>query len=387
MELYTTKPKTTINDLLTPYLPQKVLGATSREDFAHKRSYYSHIALDYCTWIQYNQKWLNMLIFDIDYAIAPEDAWFLCINELGLHPSWVCNTSKGVHIGFILRDRVSYEWKKTITLAKKIKVAVTAKLKADERGSHRLYGWWRNPATHTHYYDENQLVSLEDFYHLFPKRTPTHRFKRDLIERKKSTGNFAFKIGCRNDWLWYRAMQITKGKSEYTDPSAVYSLISSMQLYETQYNGIEPLRIEELHRIAQSVALEYNAKGKNFVSTGANTKQKEINEGIMGFDKIKGATPSEYRAEVKRRQKLSAERTTKERKVDMATRREHIDKVNEIRKDATRRKILNCVTGLMVIDYKKKSGAWHYGLISKDTGVSTKTIAKYIKQFKEEGIL
>jgi len=159
-----------------------------------------------------------------------------------------------------------------------------------------------------------------------------------------------------------------------------------MQLYETQYNGIEPLPTEELHRIAQSVALEYNAKGKNFVSTGANTRQKEINEGVMGFEKIKGATPSEYRAEVKRRQKLSAEKINKEI-WNMATRKEHIDKVNEIRKDATRRKILNCVTGLMVIDYKKKSGAWHYGLISKDTGVSTKTIAKYIKQFKEEGIL
>jgi hypothetical protein len=384
MELYTTKPKTTINDLLTPYLPQKVLGATSREDFAHKRSYYSHIALDYCTWIQYNQKWLNMLIFDIDYFITPEDAWFLCINELGLHPSWVCNTSKGVHIGFILRDRVSYEWKKTIALAKKIKVAVTAKLKADERGSHRLYGWWRNPTTHTHYYDEGQLVSLKDFYHLLPKQTPTHRFKRELVERKKQSGDFQFKKGYRNDWLWYRAMQITKGKSEYTDAGAVYSLISSMQVYEVQYNAVEPLPSEELHRIAHSVA-KYNDLGKNWVSTGVNIK-KEINEGRMGFKKIKGATPSEYRAEVKRRQKLSAEKTNKEI-WNMATRKEHIDKVNEIRKDATRRKILNCVTGLMVIDYKKKSGAWHYGLISKDTGVSTKTIAKYIKQFKEEGIL
>lgn len=384
MELYSTQPKTTINDLLLPYLPKRVLGATSREDFALKRPYLSHIALDYCTWIQYNQSWVNMLIFDIDYAITPEDAWLLCVNELGLHPSWVCNTTKGAHIGFILRNKVNYEWHDTIKLIRKIKVAVTAKLKADERGSHRLTGWWRNPATHDHYYDADQLISLKDFYHLLPKRSPTHRFKRELVERKKRSGDFQFREGYRNDWLWYRAMQITKGREEYTDPSAVYALISSMQVYETQYNGIDPLPVDELHRIAHSVA-KYNATGKNWVSTGVNTT-KEINEGIMGFEKIRGLSPEQYRAEVKRRQRLSAEKINKEI-WDMATRKEHIDKLNEDRKKTTRRKILNCVTGLMANDYKKKSGAWHYGKISEETGISTKTIARYIKQFEEEGIL
>jgi len=34
--------------------------------------------------------------------------------------------------------------------------------------------------------------------------------------------------------------------------------------------------------------------------------------------------------------------------VDMATRQEHISKVNEGRKQTTRRKILNCVTGMFV---------------------------------------
>ena len=385
MELYSTQPKTTINDLLIPYLPKRVLGATSREDFALKRPYYSHIALDYCTWIQYNQNWLNMLIFDLDYAITPEDAWFLCVNELGLHPSWVCNTTKGAHIGFILRDRVDYEWQDTIKLAKQIKVAVTAKLDADERGSHRLSGWWRNPAVHTHYYDADQLVSLRDFYHLLPKRSPTHRFKRELVERKKRSGDFQFREGYRNDWLWYRAMQITKGKDEYTDPASVYALISSMQVYEAQYNGVEPLPIEELHRIAHSVA-KYNDLGKNWVSTGVNTK-KEIDEGVMGFERIRGLSPDQYRAEVKRRQRLSAERTTKERSIDMAKLSDHIKSVHESRKQATKRKILNCVKGMFADDYKKKSGAWHYGKISEETGISTKTIARYIKQFEEEGIL
>lgn len=386
MELYSTQPKTTINinDFLIPYLPKMVLGATSREDFALKRQYASHIALDYCTWIQYNQNWLNMLIFDLDYAITPEDVWFLSVNELGLHPSWVCNTTRGAHIGFILRDRVDYEWQDTIKLAKQIKVAVSAKLNADERGSHRLSGWWRNPASHTHYYDADQLISLKDFYHLLPKRSPTHRFKRELVERAKRSGDFAFREGHRNDWLWYRAMQVTKGKNEYADAGAVYALISSMQVYEAQYNRVEPLPVEELRRIAHSVA-KYNDTGKNWVSGGVNTK-KEINEGIMGFEKMKGLSPDQYRAEVKRRQKLSAEKVNREI-WNMATRQEHINRVNESRKQTTRRKILNCVKSMFVDDYKKNSGAWHYGKISEETGISVKTVARYIKQFEEEGIL
>jgi len=325
-----------------------------------------------------------MLIFDLDYPISINDAFYLSCEEVGVCPSWICQTKKGVHVGYVLKDRISYEWKDTIRLAKQIKVAVTKKLNADERGSHRLNGWWRNPATHPHHWDPFQLVSLKDFYHLLPKRSPTHRFKRELVERKKRSGDFNFREGFRNDWLWYRAMQITKGDEKYTDPMAVYALISSMQVYETQYNGVEPLPVEELHRIAQSVA-KYNDLGKNWVSTGGNAK-KEINEGIMGFEKIKGLSPDQYRAEVKRRQRLSAEKINKEI-WDMATRKEHIDKLNADRKKTTRRKILNCVTGLMANDYKKKSGAWHYGKISEETGISTKTIARYIKQFEEEGIL
>jgi predicted transcriptional regulator len=71
----------------------------------------------------------------------------------------------------------------------------------------------------------------------------------------------------------------------------------------------------------------------------------------------------------------------------MATRQENIKKINENRIQTTRRKILNCVKGMFADEYRKKSGAWHYGKISEETGISRQIIAKYIKQFKEEGIL
>jgi len=372
-----------ILSLLLPYLPAKVVGATSRDDFAHKRSYLSFIALDYCTWVQYNQEWVNMLIFDIDYSITIEDAWTLCIEKLGFNPTWVCQTTKGVHIGFILRDRVAYEWDKTVKLTRKIKRAVTEILGADQKGSHRLKGWWRNPAVHTHFYDADQLVSLKDFYHLLPKRSVSHRFHADLIDRQRRTGGFKFRKGFRNDWLWYRAMQITKNKEEYKREEAVFDLIGKMQAYEVQYNDAEPLDIKELHKIAGSVAY-YNREGKNWVS-GGEIQKREIDEGVMGFPKMQGLSEEQYKAETKRRQRLSAIRTNKE--VDMATRQEHINKVNEKRKQTTRRKILNCTQGMFADEYKKQSGAWHYGKISEETGISVKTVARYIKQFEEEGIL
>jgi len=36
-------------------------------------------------------------------------------------------------------------------------------------------------------------------------------------------------------------------------------------------------------------------------------------------------------------------------------------------------------------DYKKKSGAWHLGKISKETGLSTKTISNFLnKEYQDE---
>jgi hypothetical protein len=68
----------------------------------------------------------------------------------------------------------------------------------------------------------------------------------------------------------------------------------------------------------------------------------------------------------------------------MATRLEHINKVNAKRKNDTRRKILNCTKGMFADDYKKKSGAWHLGKISKETGLSTKTISNFLKEYQDE---
>ena len=386
MGLYQTSPKKTslnyeLHGLLTTLLPSRILGATKREEMAYKQSYASHIALKHCTWIQYNQDWVNTLIFDLDYSITSEDAWLLCVDKLGTHPSWVCTTTKGVQIGFVLENRIKYEWEETILLARRVKKAITKVLEADTKGSHRLLGWWRNPVTHQNYFDGELRIALKDFYHLLPKRSPTQRFKTALIKQQRKTQGFGFKEGYRNEWLWFRGMQVTKNKDEFKELMPIVSLLSSMQGYQVQYNEVKPLDREEIHRIAESI-LQYNIGGKNFVSTGDTVPAREINEGVMEFETMRNLSKTEYDEETKRRQRLSAKRTNKGR--DMATRIEHIEKVNSKRKEDNRRTGLNCITGMFAHEYQKKSGAWHLGKIAKETGLSTKTISNFLKEYQDE---
>ena len=76
----------------------------------------------------------------------------------------------------------------------------------------------------------------------------------------------------------------------------------------------------------------------------------------------------------------SRERKTKTQGELMATRSEHMKAINEKRKSKTKKKILNVITGLYADEYKKKSGSWHLGKIAKATGVSEKTVRKYMRE-------
>lgn len=82
--------------------------------------------------------------------------------------------------------------------------------------------------------------------------------------------------------------------------------------------------------------------------------------------------------------KLTQSKYTKKDKGEvMATRLEHIKKVNEDRKAETERKILNCITGLMQELYKKPNGSWSIAKISKDTNLHRNTISNFLKNYNE----
>jgi len=66
--------------------------------------------------------------------------------------------------------------------------------------------------------------------------------------------------------------------------------------------------------------------------------------------------------------------------ITLATRKEHMKKVSKEKAERNKRTVINIMTGLYANDYKKKNGAWHYGKISEATGLSSKTVAKIIKE-------
>ena len=63
------------------------------------------------------------------------------------------------------------------------------------------------------------------------------------------------------------------------------------------------------------------------------------------------------------------------------SRSEHMKKVNEKRKEDSKRKILNLITGLYAVnDYKTKTGRWNISKIAKDLGMGRDTVRKYLKE-------
>lgn len=67
----------------------------------------------------------------------------------------------------------------------------------------------------------------------------------------------------------------------------------------------------------------------------------------------------------------------------MATRSQHMAKLNAQRADENYKKIVNLMTGLFNEQYKKKSGAWHIQKIADELNLTAKTVSKYIREYQD----
>lgn len=66
----------------------------------------------------------------------------------------------------------------------------------------------------------------------------------------------------------------------------------------------------------------------------------------------------------------------------MATRKEHMIKVNKKLANDTKKKVFNLIGGMFKDEYKKKDGAWNVSKIAKESGTSRNTVYKYIAEFE-----
>ncbi len=293
--------KENLKSFLIKHIPNTTALFTKREQFLlqKKTIVHSAIAVDKGTWLSYNDSWLNMLIFDLDYKINLDDGIKLCMKE-AFEPTWICETDKGIHIAFALENMVRYDWKKTINSARFVKRELTKIFKADTLGSHRLKGVWRNPTNHNFYFS-GLTYSITDFLELLSETddikqdyTP-HLHKPSHLDLK----NFKYVLGNRNNYVWYLAMAYTK----IADYTKILNYIKTLQ-YKNKTT--QQLNMSELEQIARSV-FNYNKKKSNFVSL-YKQKEKE-NVGVMGFKPIVATSGKAYSKEIKRRQSLSAKRT------------------------------------------------------------------------------
>jgi len=66
------------------------------------------------------------------------------------------------------------------------------------------------------------------------------------------------------------------------------------------------------------------------------------------------------------------------------TRTENMIKVGQDKVRKNKALVINCITGLMKEEYKKKSGSWHLSKICEATGLTANTVKKYIKEYENE---
>ena len=77
------------------------------------------------------------------------------------------------------------------------------------------------------------------------------------------------------------------------------------------------------------------------------------------------------------------QKSTKSKEEILMTRKENMTKVAKERGEATRRLILNALSGLYASEYKKKNGDWNIAKIAKELKVSRNSVYKYIQEFEQ----
>jgi hypothetical protein len=299
-------------DYLCGFMPKFPICADSRDEFKFQKKQPRRSALDLNRWIFYNESWLNLLIFDLDYLLTLEEAWDLCVERVGHEPTWICVTENGVHVAYALENRIAFEWEKASDVAQRIKVAISDLLDADIRGSHRTRGFWRNPLLHIHRASYNEY-SLTDFYPVlneFEKNNLPERAKHiDYLKQhhRNNDVDLEWRVGNRNFSLWYRSMSVTNSKMNSDEIEEIvlnlhYSMSQSLEYY--------PLNRLEVLRTARSVS-KYNRENRNYIGKVSRKKVFYGNTGAMQLPPIRSLDLDEYNDEVCRRQSLSALRTAK----------------------------------------------------------------------------
>lgn len=361
-----------LRELLIKNLPS-VMKAGNDKLFSNIYEYKTASALRRCKFINFNSKErISFMVFDLDkHQGKTALEHFKNLNgvleylyqTIGYLPTYALQTDKGFHFAYHLKNHVHTKHPKAVEYLFNIKVAITKLTGCDVNGSHRLLGVWRNPLKHQFFYSGDFNYELSDFRHFLPKRDFTKKAYPSHVKINKE----GLIVGNRNNELFRSAMRFAKGNTMLSKETLVDFLIDANTQCE------EPLEISELSSIANSVYI-YWQEGK--IRFGAQEpKEKSVNEGIMAFPKMAGLSFEEYQAEVKRRQRLSAQRTNQIKDQEKA-----LDSLAAARElSRQKRRDENEIKVLEAVSYLEENGLKvNISSISRQAKINRKTTNKYI---------
>ena len=313
--------------------------------------------------IFYNSKVIKFIIVDIDNKNEFENKFELLeyLKDFNLVPSWILDTKKGYHIGYILKNAVPYENKKAVEFAKDTLKKLSLFLGGDKNAL-RLRGRFRNPLMHDTFYTLNtyDLIDIIDnipetiLENIKIEHNKNKKFHKNIYSLKQlifEVINDITKIknvkkGFRNSFLWYTGMIIAKNFQHLSIPEKIKEFEKIKEKIHFYNNNMEfPLENEEVETIIKSI-YKYYMKGKIMVGLGGyNTWTKEMKNIYMkNYLKNKGI----------------------------------IKHSNEERKEINKNKVLQAVYKLR--GEKEKLSVRK---IASVCGLGKTTVAKYVKELKE----
>lgn len=357
-------------ELLIKNLPLKIKGGNEKYT-ANIYQYYTAKALSECKFINFNTpERISFMIFDIDeYENKTAKEYFKNIdgffdylaNTIGLEPTYILETDKGFHFAYHLKNHIFTNQPKALKYLQNIKDAITTLLHCDPIASNRLYGVWRNPLLHNHYYSQQINYELNDFKYLLHTSNTKLNLPTTVKVNKED-----LEEGNRNNSLFMYAMRFAKGQN-YLTKNLIFDFLEKINSEEE----VE-LNNKELNQISGSV-FKYWQNDK--IEFGIiSTKNRNINKNIMAFKKMKNLNKTEYEAERKKRQSAAAKRTLKLR--DSEKNKQQLLKAKaeyqEKQKLENKLKVDNAVELLKTMN-KKIS----YAALSKETSLDRRTVKKY----------
>lgn len=359
-------------EVLIKNLPAKI-KAGNEKDTANINEMHTIEALKNCKFMNFNSKErISFMVFDIDtmenmtakqYFKDIKGLYVYIMEKIGLAPTYILETNKGFHFAYHLKNHIFTHQQKALNYLTLIKRGITKILNCDERASHRLYGVWRNPLLHPHFYSTTINYELSDFKKFIAPK---------IVKVKKTYTNFRFNIkdkdlekGSRNTTLFNTALKFAFSKED-SSIEDIYTFINDINISRNV-----GLCDNEIRTICWSA---YNYKEKGDYKDNSSYEDRNINVGIMEFEKMKRLSYDEYVAETKSRQKLSALRTTSVRDKEKNKNQLLEAKQNYISElqNKKSREVQNAILTLQNRNEKVSVSS-----ISRMTGIDRKTVKKY----------